>query len=84
MNKREKIREMLAKGETVYMADDFYEMALRFYKDADGQTVYFRKFRKGAGIAEEQPIDIKESATAFEVTLGGKFITKEEYEAYDL
>lgn len=77
------IIEKLSRGETVYMKDEFYEMALRFYKTPDGREIYFRKFHNNHGIPEECSIDPKVSNTAFEITLGGEFITKEEYDEFD-
>ena len=77
------IAEMLKNGETIYIKDDFYDMALRIFKDGDGAEHYFRKVRGGHSYSPEAPIDPRESDTANEVILGGEFITKEEYEGYD-
>ena len=78
------ICQKFARAETVYMKDDFYDMALRFYRNERGEECYFRKSRKNYGKwAAECPIDPKVSNTAFEVTLGGEFITKEEYDEFD-
>ena len=81
--KQDIIYEKLARGETVYMKDDFYDMALRFYLAENGREIYYRKFRKGYSFPGEKPIDPKQSNTAFEVTLGGELITKEEYDEFD-
>lgn len=77
------ICQKFARGETVYMKDEFYEMALRFHKAKDGRVIYLRKFHNNHRFPEENPIDPKVSNTAFEVILGGEFITKEEYDEFD-
>ena len=81
--KQDIIYERLKRGETVYMKDDFYDMALRFYMSEDGREIYYRKFRMGYCFPGERRIDPKVSDTAYEVILGGEFITKEEYDEFD-
>lgn len=83
MSNLKKIAEMLKNGETVYIKDEFYEMALRIYKDDNGTERTYRKFRNNHAIPEEWPIDPRKDDTAFDVEMGGEFITKEEYDEFD-
>ena len=83
MSKLAEIDARLMRGEEVFIADEFHEMALRIFRNKDGQVFYCRKRHKGFAFPEELPIDPKQSNTAFEVMLGGKFISEQEFDSYD-
>lgn len=73
----DKIYEMLNSGQTVYMFDDFYEVAIRILPSVDGKTRAYLK-HKGRNEVEVPP----SYKTVFEIKLGGEFFTKEEYAQY--
>ena len=68
-----KIIDRIRKGETVYMRDDFYDVAIRLDGDWDEYLKH-----KGRGEVKV-PHGYK---LVLEIELGGEFITKEEYDAY--
>lgn len=83
MDNYREIEAFLQRGEQVYMKDDFFDMALRIEREANGEINYWRKFRGGHSFSSEKPINPKISNTAIQVMLGGEFITKEEYDCYE-
>lgn len=70
------IGEMLSSGQDVYMCDDFEEIVIR-QSLGDERTITHIK-RKGQ---EERDID-SSAKIVFEACLGGRFISREEYEQY--
>ena len=67
------IKDILDRGEQVYMKDDFYEVAIRLN---GGKTSFLK--HKG-----KEEVEIDRSYDMFlEIKMGGEFITKEEYDAY--
>ena len=67
------IVQRIRQGETVYMKDDFYEVAIRLVGDYDS----YLKHKGKEEVKVPHGYD-----TVMEVEQGGEFISKEEYEAY--
>ena len=67
------IVERLQKGETVYMKDDFYDVAIRLVGSWDNYLKHKGRFE----VQVPHGYDL-----VSQIELGGEFITKEEYENY--
>ena len=75
MNQKE-LYNKLQSGETVYLLDDFEEAVIRLHLD-NGQTKSYIKHRG------RNDIEIPQSnATVCNIILGGKEISKSEYDRY--
>lgn len=75
MNPKE-LYNKLQSGETVYLLDDFEESVIRLYLD-NGQTKSYIKHRG------RNEIEIPQSnETVCNIILGGKEISKSEYDKY--
>lgn len=75
MNQKE-LYNKLQSGETVYLLDDFEEVVIRLYLD-NGQTKSYIKHRG------RNEIEIPQSnETVCYIILGGKEISKSEYDRY--
>ncbi len=72
MNQNLLIKKLRA-GETIYLRDDFEEACIRLYADKDG-THAFLKHTHTQEIARPQS-----NEKVFNITLGGKEISKKEY-----
>ena len=79
MAKDSEIKKTSDSSEVVYMKDDFYGIAIRFYKDGETMKLYMKHEHGGTGKEREVPYGNED---AFNVRLGGDIITKEEYDRY--
>jgi hypothetical protein len=75
MNQQE-LYNKLQSGETVYLLDDFEEAVVRLYLD-NGQTKSYIKHRGRNEIGIPQS-----NETVCDIILGGKEISKSEYDKY--
>lgn len=69
----DRIREMLGRGEPVYMKDDFYDVAIRIA----GQTDVFMKHKGRGEVSVPYDYDL-----VCDIELGGTFISEKEYANY--
>lgn len=70
------LRNKLISGETVYLLDDFEEVAIRLVYDGDNTKSYIKH-------KERNEMEVPQSnETVCGVILGGKEISKHEYDKY--
>lgn len=67
--------KLIEAGETMYIADDFYDAALRIVPEE--RLVAHIKYRG----QKERKIDYKEEIV-YQIEHGGEFISKDEYELF--
>lgn len=67
--------KLIEAGETLYIADDFYDAALRVVPEE--RLVVYIKYRG----QKERKIDYKEEIV-YQIEHGGEFISKDEYELF--
>lgn len=67
--------KLIEAGETMYIADDFYDAALRIVPDE--RLVVYIKYRG----QKERKIDYREEVV-YQIEHGGEFISKDEYELF--
>jgi hypothetical protein len=67
--------KLIEAGETLYIADDFYDAALRVVPEE--RLVVYIKYRG----QKERKIDYREEIV-YQIEHGGEFISKDEYELF--
>lgn len=67
--------KLIEAGETMYIADDFYDAALRIVPEE--RLVVYIKYRG----QKERKIDYREEVV-YQIEHGGEFISKDEYELF--
>lgn len=67
--------KLIEAGETMYIADDFYDAALRIVPEE--RLVVYIKYRG----QKERKIDYREEIV-YQIEHGGEFISKDEYELF--
>lgn len=67
--------KLIEAGETLYIADDFYDAALRVVPE--GRLVVYIKYRG----QKERKIDYRKEIV-YQIEHGGEFISKDEYELF--
>ena len=67
--------KLIEAGETMYIADDFYDAALRIVTEE--RLVVYIKYRG----QKERKIDYREEIV-YQMEHGGEFISKDEYELF--
>jgi predicted methyltransferase len=67
--------KLIEAGETLYIADDFYDAALRIVPEE--RLVVYIKYRG----QKERKIDYREEIV-YQIEHGGEFISKDEYELF--